>query len=258
MVKILYLDIETAPKLAYVWQFFKANIGAKQVKEHGHIMSYSAIWNDDPDDKVIYEENRTQDDSKITKKMIKLLDKTDIVIGQNSDRFDLPTINGRALVLGVHPPSPYKTVDTCLAARKFFNFPSNSLEYLTTVLKTKHKKINHAKFPGFELWLQCILGNKEAWKEMKEYNIIDTLSVRDVYYAMRPWINNHPNIAVYGEEDALVCPKCGSHHIHRRGYAYTNVGKYSRFVCVDCGGWARTRYTELPKEVGKNLLVNAV
>src|SRR3546814_9204598 len=45
----------------------------------------------------------------------------------------------------------YKTVDTCLVARKEFGFPSNSLEYLTTVLKTKHKKLTHAEYPGFEL-----------------------------------------------------------------------------------------------------------
>src|SRR3546814_6332122 len=62
--------------------------------------------------KVIYHENRTDDDVDITAKLIALLDEADVVIGQNSDRFDLPTINGRALVAGLKPPSPYKTVDT--------------------------------------------------------------------------------------------------------------------------------------------------
>src|SRR3546814_7474699 len=81
--------------------------------------------------KVIYHENRTDDDVDITAKLIALLDEADVVIGQNSDRFDLPTINGRALVAGLKPHSPYKTVDTCLVARKEFGFPSNSLEYLT-------------------------------------------------------------------------------------------------------------------------------
>ena len=258
MPKIGYLDIETAPKLAYVWQFFKANIGVKQVREHGHIMSFSWIWNDDNDDKVIYYENRTQDDVDITAKLLALLDEADVVIGQNSDRFDLPTINGRALVAGLKPPSPYKTVDTCLVARKEFGFPSNSLEYLTTVLKTKHRKLTHAKYPGFELWLACMQGDEEAWKEMREYNIVDTLSVRDVYKAMRPWVRNHANLAVHIESDEHVCPKCGSDRLHRRGYAYTNVGKYIRFQCTDCGGWSRTRYTEYPKEKAKSLLTNAV
>src|SRR3546814_15987786 len=124
---------------SYVWRFFKENIGAKQVREHGCIMSFSWIWNDDADSKVIYHENRTDDDVDITAKLIALLDEADVVIGQNSDRFDLPTINGRALVAGLKPPSPYKTVETCLVARKEFGFPSKSLDYLTTVKSNKRR-----------------------------------------------------------------------------------------------------------------------
>jgi len=130
---ILYLDIETAPKLAYVWRFFKENIGAKQVKEHGHIMSFSAIWNDDADFLCHYHENRTDDDSYITQRLIDYLDKADIVIGHNVDKFDCNTINGRALVMGIRPPSPYKIVDTWQSAKKHFKFESNSLEYLSKV-----------------------------------------------------------------------------------------------------------------------------
>ena len=43
-VSILILDIETAPNLAYVWKFFKANISPKQVLEDCSIMSWSAKW----------------------------------------------------------------------------------------------------------------------------------------------------------------------------------------------------------------------
>lgn len=257
MPKILYLDIETAPKLAYVWRFFKEMIGAKQVKEHGHIMSFSAIWNDDDDANILYYENRTQDDTDITTRLIRLFDEADFVIGQNVQNFDCATINGRALVLGIKPPSPYKVIDTYQAAKKYFKFESNSLEYLTTILNVKHKKLSHAKFPGFELWLGCINQNPEAWAEMKEYNIVDTLAVRDVYKEMRPWITNHANMAVYDESSEHACPKCGSKHLHRRGYSYTNVGKYQRFHCQDCGGWSRTRFTERAKAAARSLLTNA-
>src|SRR3546814_5924754 len=110
----------------------------------------------------------------------------------------------------------------------------------------------------FRAWLAYMRGDEKAWKEMEEYNIVDTLSVRDVYHAMRPWIRNHANLAVHIEADTVVCPKCGGNHLHRRGYAYTNVGKYARYQCVDCGGWARSRYTEYPKDHAKALLTNAV
>lgn len=254
---ILFLDIETRPKLAYVWRFFKEMIGAKQVRDHGGIMSFSAIWNDDADENILYYENRTEDDTDIVTRLIRLLDEADIVIGHNVGNFDVATINGRALVLGIKPPSPYKIVDTLMVAKKEFKFESNSLEYLTTVLPIKHKKLTHANYPGFELWLACLKGDDAAWQEMKEYNINDTLAVRDVYNAMRPWIKNHPNVTVEDEIDGLHCPTCGSDNLHRRGFSYTNVGKYQRYHCQDCGKWSRTRFTERIKEAARSLLTNA-
>ncbi len=256
MPKILYLDIETSPKIAYIWKFWKENIGAKQVLDHGHIMSFAAVWNDDG--YATYAENRTDNDDLITQDLIKLLDEADIVIGHNVDKFDCNTINGRALVLGIKPPSPYKIVDTYQVAKKHFKFPSNSLEYLSQVLKCENQKLMHAKFPGFLLWSECLKGNDEAWEEMKRYNIVDTFTVRDVYKKMRPWIPQHPNIGVFEEKDKHVCPKCGSEHLQRRGYAYTQLSKFQRYVCTDCGGWSRTRFNEFDKEARKQLLANAV
>jgi predicted RNA-binding Zn-ribbon protein involved in translation (DUF1610 family) len=256
MPKILFLDIETSPKIAYVWRFWKENVGAKQVIDHGHIMSYAAAWGDNG--YASYEENRGDDDSEITKKLIVLLDEADIVVGHNVDRFDCNTINGRALVLGINPPSPYKIVDTYQVAKTKFKFESNSLEYLAKVLGCENQKLNHAKFPGFLLWLECLKGNNEAWKEMKRYNIMDTFTVRDVYRKMRPWIPQHPNIGVFLEQGKPVCPKCGSEHIKRRGYAHTQLSKFQRFVCMDCGGWSRTRFNEYDKDKRKQLLANAV
>lgn len=257
MPKILFIDIETAPKLAYVYQFFKANISPKQVKDHGHIISFAAIWNDNPDKDVIYAETRTEDDSELVAAMIELLDQADYVVGHNADQFDTATINARALVLGLKPPSPYKVIDTLRAAKRYFKFESNSLEYISGVLNIKHKKLSHNKFPGYELFIQCVKGNPEAFKENKKYNIWDTLTVRDVYHEMRPWIKNHPNMVVQDESDNHACPRCGSTHVTRRGFSYTNVGKYQRFVCNDCGGWSRTRYTERLKEAARSLLTNA-
>lgn len=254
--KILYIDIETAPKIAYVWSFFKTNISPKQVLDHGHIMSFSAVWGDSDD--IIYEENRGQDDFEITLSLRNLLDEADIVIGQNVVGFDNKSINGRCLVLDIPPPSPYKTVDTYLSAKKYFKFESNSLEYLAKVLKCKYQKRDHASYPGWELWLECLKGNDDAWAEMRDYNIDDIFTVREVYYAMRPWIDNHPNFGVFMEEDVPVCPKCGSKHLQRRGHAYTNTGKYQRYRCVECGGWTRTRFSDYPKDKRKTLMVNAV
>ena len=241
-MKVLILDIETAPKVALVWRFFKENISPKQVKAHGHIMSFAAKWLGE--NGIVYHENRKENDRKIVSKLCELLDQADMVVAHNGEEFDLKQIRGRALANGIKPPSPVKIIDTYKIAKREFGFGSNSLEYLTNVLNTDVKKGGHKKFPGFELWLECLRGNEEAWEELKEYNIQDVISLEQVYMKLRAWDTRHPNLAVYNEEaQTPVCPKCGGTHIQYRGYAYTSVGKFHKLQCQDCGGWSRTRYT---------------
>lgn len=250
--KILIGDIETSPNMAYVWRFWKENISPKQVLEHSHIMSYAAKWLHSKE--IIYEDNQTDNDYKIVSSLCNLLDEADIFVAHFGSKFDLPKIKARALVHGIKPPSPVKIIDTKVVASKEFNFPSNSLEYLSEVLGCSVKKKSHAKFPGFVLWTECLKGNQEAWKEMKEYNIDDVLSLEEIYLKMRPWISNHPNVALFEESDVPKCPKCGSTHMHKRGKAFLQTGLYSRYQCQSCGGWSRTRYKENKKN--ENLLGN--
>jgi DNA polymerase elongation subunit (family B) len=253
LTKILIIDIETAPKVAYVWRFFKENISAKQVKQHGHIMSFAAKWLGGGE--MFYVENRKEDDRHIVSILSELLDEADIAVAHNGEQFDFKQIRARALVHGIKPPSPFKIIDTYKIAKKEFGFPSNSLEYLTTVLQCGHKKSGHKKYPGFELWLACLRGEEEAWQELRDYNIDDVLALEELYLKLRPWHTQHPNLAVYqGDTDTPVCPKCGGTHIQYRGYAYTSAGQYQRFQCQDCGGWGRSRYSVLKKNV--NILTN--
>jgi DNA polymerase elongation subunit (family B) len=253
LAKILILDIETAPNLAYVWRFFKENVGAKQVVEHSEIISYAYKWLGDP--KVHYYDVQFTSEANILGPLMEVLDAADIVVAHNGNKFDLPTIQGRALVAGLKPPSPYKTVDTLLVARYEFNFPANSLEYLSTILGVS-KKDAHKNFPGFELWSECLKGNSAAWEEMRTYNIQDVISLEEIYLKMRPWMRRHPNIGVFHDQTEITCPKCGGHHLQKRGFAHTNVGRYQRYQCNDCGGWSRSTSTVLPTELKKKLTVN--
>lgn len=253
MARILILDIETAPNVAYVWRFFKENVGAKQVIENGYMLSYAAKWLDEKE--VFYEDLSNQHEADMLTKLAKLLDEADIVVAHHGDMFDLPHIQGRFLVHGIKPPAPYKQVDTKKIAKKEFNFPSNSLEYLAVVLNLPIKKGQHRKFPGFELWLGVLRNDPEAWAEMKEYNIDDILVLEQLYKVFRPFHRLHPNVAVFDDEHDVHCPKCNSDNIQYRGYAHTTVGRYHRFQCNDCGGWGRDRKNVLRNP---NLKVNVV
>lgn len=250
MSRILFLDIETKANTALVWRFFKENISPKQVLSGSTIMSFAAKWHND--EEIMYMADIDGSEKELLEAVLKLLDEADIVVGHYSSRFDIPRIKARAMALGLTPPSPFKQVDTKMVASKEFNFEGNSLEYLAKVLGCT-PKLSHKKFPGFELWFECMRGNKEAYEELKTYNIQDVLTTEEIYNKMLPWISNHPNVAV-GEDHK--CPKCGSVHLQKRGYYKTDVRTYQRYQCQDCKGWSRARLME--KDTKSSSIVNAV
>ena len=253
--KILFLDIETAPILASVWSIWNVNIGLNQIERDWSILSFAAKWLDEK--KIIYhdvsKEKNFNDDKKLLGHLHKLLDKANLVVAQNGRRFDIPKINARMIVQGFKPPSPYKVVDTKDIAKKHFSFTSNRLEHLSKLLCVQ-KKDTHKKFPGFELWQECLKGNPKAWKEMKFYNIQDTLTLEELYLKLRGWTSSHPNVSTFDDEEVPQCPKCGGTHVNRKGMAVTTVGKYQEYQCQDCGSWSRGSILKNTKEKRKSLL----
>lgn len=237
--KMLVLDIETSPLLGNVWTLWNNNLGLNQLRQDWHVMSWAAKWYDS--DEVIYMDQRNAkditNDKKILKPLHKLLDEADIVISHNGRKFDVPKLNARFILNGMSPPSSFRNLDTCVIAKRHFGFTSNKLAYLTDKLCTKYKKLNHGKFPGQELWTQCIIGNSEAWDEMEEYNRYDVLSLQELYDVLVPW-DDKINFTVYFEDD--VC-SCGSNKIIENGIYYTNASKYQKYKCKDCGKEYRDR-----------------
>jgi hypothetical protein len=255
--KILLLDIETAPIIAYVWGLWDNNVALNQIKSDWYVLSWSAKWLHDNPSKIMYADQRNakniEDDSNILKKLWVLIDEADIIIGQNSTKFDLPKLNARFAINGMKPPSSYREIDTMRLAKKYFGFTSNKLEYMTDKLCVKYKKLKHKKFPGFEMWRECLAGNKEAWKAMEKYNKYDVLSLEELYLKLAPWDKSHHNLNVYNDKITDSCNACGGTHFTKNGYRYTNAGKFQRLVCTHCGAETRLRINELSKEKKKSL-----
>lgn len=255
-VKVLLLDIETAPMLGYIWGLFDQNVALNQLKADWHVLSWSAKWLDDPPDKVMYMDQRNEksieDDTRILRGIWKLMDEADVIIGQNSKKFDIKKLNARFIEKGFPPPSSYRQIDTLVIAKKHFGFSSNKLEYMTKKLCTKYKKSGHAKFSGFELWKQCLAGNKAAWKEMQEYNKMDVLSLEELYHKLKPW-DNTINFNVFNDEEGMLECSCGSTDLKRSGYVYSNSGKYQRYICQKCGKEHKDKENLLSAEKRKSL-----
>lgn len=239
--KILFFDIETSPMQVFAWALFDQNIPLNQIKKDWFVLSWSAKWAHQ--DKVIYQDLRqgkksfsAKNEKKLLQGIWKLLDEADIVVSQNGIKFDSKKLNTRFIFHKMKPPSSYKHFDTLKTAKKHFAFTSNKLEYLAEFLNVPFKKLKHKKFPGFDLWNECLLNNNEAWKEMELYNRNDTLTLIGVYHALSPW---EPGIFdVQSYTGVLEC-KCGSKNYIKYGYAYTGKTKYQRLKCKNCGSETR-------------------
>lgn len=265
--KILFLDIETAPILALVWGLFDQNIALNQIVRDTFILSWAAKWYEDehgvvygPHKKVMYMDQRrnnkpVKDDPKLLKGIWELLDEADIVVGQNSKRFDVKRLNTAFIKAGLKPPGGYKQIDTLEIAKKNFAFTSNKLEFTTENLCTKYKKLKHKKFPGFSLWTACLAGNMKAWKEMQTYNVHDILSTEEYYNKIQGWHASGPNFNVYHNDYHHRC-QCGSLNLKRNGYTYTATGKFARYKCKECGRESRDSKNMLDKEKRSSLKRN--
>jgi uncharacterized protein YprB with RNaseH-like and TPR domain len=251
--KVLYIDIETRPLLAWCWGLWDQNIGLNQIEKDWSILSYAAKWADS--DKVLYKDLRgvkdTENDTKLLKDIWKLLDLADVVIYQNGRRFDKKKINARFIMNDMKPPSSFKDIDTYCIAQKYFGFTSHKLEYMTDKLCTKYKKLKNS---GFELWKRCMKGDTSAWKEMEKYNKHDVLSLEELYSKLRPW-DTSVNFNMYHDELLNKCT-CGTDKPpQKNGYAYTKTCKYQRYKCVDCGVETRGRKNLLDKDKSTSLTV---
>lgn len=238
---VLVLDIETAPILAYVWDLWDQNVSINQIHTDRYVMAWAAKWLGDKD--VMYADKRSTkpgDDKAILLKLWALLDKADIIITQNGKKFDSRRLNARFIELGIKPPSPYKHWDTLILAKRVADFTSNKLEYLAQKINQSHTKSYHRKYPGFELWKQCLAGNTDAWNEMKHYNVADVLATEELYFNMRSWApESFPSTYIHADK-ATVCGTCGFNEKMIAGKMdHTKVTTFVQYKCPKCGAFQK-------------------
>jgi DNA polymerase elongation subunit (family B) len=237
-LRVLHLDIETSPNLGYVWSLWKQNIGLNQLVESGHVLCWAAKWHGER--KVHFASDYHDGHDAMIAKAYELVDEADAIVTYNGRAFDLKWLRSEFVLAGLTPPAPHKDVDLLTIVRRQFKFPSNKLEYVAQALLGE-SKVQHA---GFELWTGCMAGNAKAWAQMRAYNRQDVLLTERLYDRLLPWIPNHPHHGLYHEAHLSVCQNCGSKDLERRGYAYTNLGRYQRFRCNGCGAWGRGRHVD--------------
>ena len=234
-MKVLHLDIETAPTNVYTWSLWPKFVNPSDVQEAGYTLCWSAMWEGD---RTVMYGSITEDGSFIDK-VWQLLDEADAVVHYNGSKFDIPTLNKEFLLRGLPPPSHFHQIDLLRTVRKQFRFESNKLDYVCQRLgigaKTQHK--------GMALWYGCMDGDPVSWRIMERYNKQDVKLLRKLYRFLLPWIHNHPNVGMWVDDPKKpTCSNCGSQNVHKKGTQYnTKAASYDRYKCNTCGTPMRSR-----------------
>lgn len=227
MNKILSLDIETRPALAYTWKAYDVNIGYEQIVEPGGIICFAAKWVGKKD--VIFYSEWTHSRMEMLKAARALLEEADAVLTFNGESFDLPKLNGEFLLVGLDPAPPVTSIDVYKAVKKL-GYIVNKLAFIGPLLDVGAK----VKHEGFGLWLRVMAEDAKAQAKMQKYNIQDVVLLEKLYKRILPFIANHPHL---GDEKG-ACGACGSDHVQHRGWRRTKFFKVRRIHCQSCGAWA--------------------
>ncbi len=248
-MRILLLDIETAPHKVYAWGMFKQDIYNDQIQEAGYTLCFAAKWYGQDD--ILFSSVHKDGRKLMVQKAYQLIDEADAIIHYNGTKFDIPILYQEFLAEGYRAPSPHLDIDLLRTARRRFRLPRNNLDYVARYLGLG-KKVKHK---GMELWRECMDGDDAAWEVMKKYNIQDVNLLEQVYERLKGWIPNHPNVGLFADGPPVQrCPNCGSVHLHKRGHYHTQTMSYQRFNCQTCGAWSRERTNDVPLEKRKVIL----
>lgn len=233
-MKILTIDIENRPNLAYVWGLWDQNIGITQLVEAGETISFAAKWHGSKAVEFYSVHHHGKDE--MLAQAHRLLSEADVVVGYNSKNFDMKHLNKEFVLAGMEPPAPYAQVDLLAVVRRQFKFTSNKLDFVVQALNLG-AKTSHT---GFDLWVRCMAGEDKAWSLMRKYNKQDVVITEKLYDKLLPWIPAHPAHGLYNPSIEDTCPNCGSDDLKREGYAFTNTGKFQRYQCNGCGKYSRS------------------
>jgi DNA polymerase elongation subunit (family B) len=240
-MKILTLDIETSAHNGFHFGMFNQNFSLNQIVEWTRMICFAAKWLNE--DGVMFFSDFHDGHSTMVKAAHDLVSEADVLVTYNGDGFDNKHMNREFLLQELGPPAPYQSVDLYKVNKNRFRFGSTKLDHLAEQLGIG-QKLKHA---GFQLWLDCMNGDIDAWDKMRQYNCEDVRLTEKAFKRLEPWVLNLPHAGLYNEVE-FAC-RCGSTDLEKRGFHYTQISKFQRYKCRTCGRWSKSSKAEFRVEV---------
>ena len=226
--RVLTVDLETSPNIAYCWGLYDQTIAVSQIVEPSRVLCIAAKWQGEP---VQFWSEYHDGRERMLAQAWALLDEADIVVGYNHVRFDIPHLNREFVSAGYGPPSPYQNVDLYRVAKQQFKFASNKLGYVTERLGLDTK----LETGGQQLWNRVLAGDEEAWDLFRDYNETDVVITEALLHRLRAWIKL-PHLGLWSGE-LSNCYACDSPNLTPAGTVYGRANAWPKLCCDDCGAW---------------------
>jgi hypothetical protein len=222
--KILFLDIEWRPTKALVWGAWQQNILPPQILEDGGLFCVGAKWYGSKETFVFSEWEHGH--VGMLERTVELMNDADLIVGYNSDKYDLPKLEGEFILHGIPLPPKVASVDLMKTVKKLGYF-MNRLAFIAPYLGIGSKMENE----GFLFWRRVMEGDEKSQAKMEKYCAQDVKLTEKLYDRIKPAIRNHP--ALHGKD----CPECGSAKAQKRGWRPTRTQRIQRLHCQNCGHW---------------------
>jgi DNA polymerase elongation subunit (family B) len=210
-MRLLTIDVETRPMESRHWGLWGQNIGISQIQRPDGLLCFAAHFHGER--KIHYASQWGDGERAMVRAAHRLFDEADVVMGWNSDRFDIPWLQRCFIEQKLPEPSPFKKYDLMKVVKKKARLPSYKLDFVARWLGVGRK----LKTGGYDLWDEVLAGEDKARDRMRRYNIQDTRLTVDVYDELRArgWASPPINASILGGH---VCPHCGGEKLQARGY----------------------------------------
>jgi hypothetical protein len=173
------------------------------------------------------------------RKVHRLLERADIIVGHYIDEADIPWLKGDLHIeAGLPPLPPFKTVDTLKVLRKQFKSgaPVKGLDAFCQIIGLPGKTDRYDR----DAMERAVTDKSvEDRQRLTDYCAGDVIATQGLYDWARPFITNHPALFMDGKDKLTTCHRCGGEtEIIPRRYV-AQIMTYTMRKCLACQGYSR-------------------
>jgi len=248
----LYIDCETSYAVGKFWGHRTYNVDILDIIQDTRVIMVGFMKHSDKKAKSVclkdfkgYKPGIFNiNDRGVVEKAWELMNSHEVIIGQNSDKFDVPLLMARFWAYGMPAPKGFDQEDTRKRAKKAFFLASYKLNHMLKYRGLPQKK----DAGGLGAW-DAVIEEGKGWEKMGEYCRNDVEVLRPLWASMAGYGKNK-TIANHFTRKLDHCPSvtCMSKEIRKNGPRPLASGWKQKWYCFDCGTpWTTDLHREDPK-----------